>query len=328
MSFPRHSGRYDLLGTEAYRDLLAKNIASATRSITIISAFITSSGLSWVLRSGIRRDLLVTIITQWSPGDLLAGASDLDAYTLAQDQGWKFRLLPKLHAKALLIDDLRLFVGSANVTAFGLSLVPGGNRELGLCVGVSEAELRTIAGLINESVEVSAELFCSIRDWLSQQKLTTTPTEISWPENIHRAMVLLPTRLWVADLPWANPHHLLGGPQIVLDPSQREAIDHDFRLYGTVDAALLLSAFRNSVAFKWLVGMLQTEPDQMAYFGRLSYQLHASLLDDPTPYRKEVKNLLANLLEYVATFAAHQVQLDRPNQSLRARLLAPSEALL
>jgi PLD-like domain len=323
MSFPRSSRRHDLLGTEAYRDLLARTLATSSRTVKIISAFITTAGLQWVRKTGIKSSVAVTVVTQWSPGDLLSGASDLSSYAFARDQSWNFKLLQNLHAKLLLIDDAYLFVGSSNITAYGLSLVPGGNRELGLCVAPNETELRTVTGLIDEAFDVSDLLYAEIKEWLAKQIRITPTAPLKWPIDIERAMSRSPTRLWVADLPWAAPNDILCPASDAIKSTFVDAIDHDTRLYGAQEPRMLEHAFRASNAYRWLINTLNSEPDQTAFFGRLSHLLHACLLDDPAPFRKDIKTLLENLLQYVTRFASAEVQLDRPNQSMRVRLLSP-----
>lgn len=323
MKFPRTSARYDLAGTGSYRDLLAGSIGAASKSIQILSAFITTSGLQWLVNSGIRPDAAVTLVTQWAPNDLLSGASDLGAYAFARKQNWNFLLLPRLHAKVILVDDVRLFVGSANVTGFGLCLVPGGNRELGLCVAPSQADIHAVRSLVKEAIEVTPELYSEIEEWLTAQELAGVgfiPRDLSWPLSIQRQIAKPPTRLWVADLPWTEPRYICScdSPSAFV----RELIDHDARLYGTTDSNQLRAVFRESVAYKWLIHILRCEQDHTAYFGRLTQVLHSRLLDDPLPFRKEVKQLLGNLLAYVDAFASQEVILDRPAQSTRIRLIA------
>jgi hypothetical protein len=266
------------------------------------------------------------VVTQWKPGDLLSGASDLASYDFCRSRNWRFCLLPHLHAKLLLIDNVHLFVGSANITAFGLSLVPGGNREVGLCVAATDSDVRTVFGLLEEAIEVSPALFSEIEEWLSKQRQVQahSQVELRWPVSIAQRITRSPTHLWVADLPWIKPQYLLERNN---EAKLKEAIDHDARLFGTKEHASLDSAFRNSSSYRWLVGVLRAEPDQTAYFGRLSQLLHGSLLDDPAPFRKDVKNLLANLLEYVAIFAQPEIKLDCPQQSTRVRLFTVEQQL-
>jgi hypothetical protein len=58
------------------------------------------------------------------------------------------------------------------------------------------------------------------------------------------------------------------------------------------------------------------------YFGALSAALHDWLVEDPAPYRREVKVLVKNIYGWVANLSASSIGLcvDRPNHSERIRL--------
>ena len=56
-----------------------------------------------------------------------------------------------------------------------------------------------------------------------------------------------------------------------------------------------LPDFEASMAFQWLLKST-LENGGSASFGYLSQKLHNDVYDDPTPYRRAIKDLLANLL--------------------------------
>ena len=86
------------------------------------------------------------------------------------------------------------------------------------------------------------------------------------------------------------------------------------------DEDALCSAVSRSKAYQWLKGFLGNEPDQQAYFGRITEVLFDSLLDDPRPYRSEIKQMLSNLIEYAARCGTQEIVVDRPKYSVRCRL--------
>ena len=57
------------------------------------------------------------------------------------------------------------------------------------------------------------------------------------------------------------------------------------------------------------------------YFGALTEKLHNALVEDPKPYRREVKELLSNLLSWVEELEMEEIVIDRPNYSQRIRIL-------
>ena len=48
------------------------------------------------------------------------------------------------------------------------------------------------------------------------------------------------------------------------------------------------------------------------YFGQLTAELHDALVEDPKPYRKDVKTLLANLLAWAQGLRMEEVVIDKP----------------
>jgi hypothetical protein len=317
MQFPRSSERFDLLGTEANRELLAQALARATSSVIIFSGYLTTHGLRWISDAGLKNNVHVSVVTQWSPGDLLSGASDLGAFAFCQKRKWSLLLLPQLHGKLVLVDKMYLFVGSANITAHGLSLVPGAHRELGLCVAANSADLTSILGLLSQATEVSSATFEAVQNWLKNNADILPPPPVpEWPPSISALLRPSYKRLWVADLPWSEPDWLLG----LREPISDYEI-HDRRLFAATSINSFSTAFVRSTCFQWLLGTLEDEPEKMAYFGKLTHLLHEALLDDPAPYRRDVKTLLSNLLLYAGQFAKEQIRVDRPNQSMRVTLI-------
>ena len=55
------------------------------------------------------------------------------------------------------------------------------------------------------------------------------------------------------------------------------------------------------------------------YFGELSARLHNVVVADPKPYRKDIKQMLANLLRLIEELEMEEIVIDRPNYSQRIR---------
>ena len=56
------------------------------------------------------------------------------------------------------------------------------------------------------------------------------------------------------------------------------------------------------------------------YFGELSASLHNTVVSDPKPYRKDIKKMLANLLNLIEELEMEEIVIDRPNYSQRVSL--------
>ena len=78
-------------------------------------------------------------------------------------------------------------------------------------------------------------------------------------------------------------------------------------------------AFRWSNSYLWLLNVLK-ENNGCLFFGAISEKLHNALVTDPKPYRKDVKQLLANMLNLIELLQMDDIVVDRPNYSQRVRL--------
>lgn len=314
--------RSPILPTEAYRFALAERLRAAQTKCLIISAYLTVDGLRWMaecLPAGIE----VSILTRWEASDLVAGASDTAAYRLAKSRGWDFRILHELHAKCCLVDDDTFFIGSANVTNRGLCLMPGGNRELGLYAQATTEDVQTVWSLLRCGVVITDDLVGKIEKWLKSVAPSRPGSpRFAWPEEIENYLADNLIGLWVADLPWSPAQNVtahLRGESF----GEKELADvrHDLAIFSAFTLDTLGPGFRASNCFRWLLNILSRNPaEPFAYYGRLTECLHDGLLDDPRPYRKDVKSLLSNLISYSIEFGQPFIIHDRPNYSERLSL--------
>ena len=96
--------------------------------------------------------------TRWTPLDIQMGASDLDCRSMVVERGGSFRLHNRLHAKYYRFDD-QVLVGSANLTAAGLSYPRDGNLEILCEPGPPFVAIAFESKLRSESKSVSDEDF-------------------------------------------------------------------------------------------------------------------------------------------------------------------------
>ena len=80
------------------------------------------------------------------------------------------------------------------------------------------------------------------------------------------------------------------------------------------------NALRCSNVYLWLTQTLKNNGGCL-YFGALSQKLHNAIVTDPKPYRKEVKTMLSNLLEFIEFLNMEEITIDRPNYSQRIKLV-------
>lgn len=110
-------------GDELRREV--KNlIASSSREVVLISAFIKSSILEEF--SEVLRHREVSVYVRWKLIDILREVSDFKSlYDFCNQKGFKLYYNQDLHAKALIIDQNYALIGSSNYTQSGL----GGGYE-------------------------------------------------------------------------------------------------------------------------------------------------------------------------------------------------------
>jgi len=219
-------------------------------------------------------------------------------------------------------------LGSANLTSAGLQLVPGGNREISVTLTAAPEDLVIVENLFDEAVEIDSSLYEEMRAYI--ERLPPRPKGIEtgdWPLALNTKITRPPARLWVAELLWSS------GPVALLKEAHSQAGDeaeaarHDLALlgFGSEDSPSqdeIGDRFLDSRAWRWLEARLLAALGRELYFGELSARLHDHLLDDPRPYRKDVKNLVSNLLNWAVALATARVTLDRPEHSQRLRLLS------
>jgi hypothetical protein len=283
--------------------------------------------MEWVLERLNSSISSFAILARWNCGDLVSGASDLEAYELSRKSGARFFVLPDLHAKAVLVDRRELLVSSANITGPGLNLVPRGNREIGVKLLPSSEDLMIIDAMFDEATEVTPDLYDEFRRNVERLKKLALPlVRERWPTELLQKLEKGPKRLWVTELFWCESPSELNVVRLGSDSRESDA-HHDLTLLGieaesaeAVDNVILLARFMESRAWRWLVTRLKEADGQELYFGGLSAALHDALLDDPKPYRQDVKKLVAHLIRWVQQFGHPSVVIDRPNHSQRLRL--------
>jgi hypothetical protein len=311
-----------ILGTDAYRTALSNSIANSQDSITLVSAYLTVEGIDWILER-LPENVNCKVLSRWNCSDLVSGASDLEVYEKLKLRGYSLYILQDLHAKVIIVDRRQLFLGSANITNSGLKLVPGGNREIGTILSPDEGDLEVMNTLFNESIRVEDDIYqelCAEILRLNDSREKPLP-QPGWPTGLLARLRKPTQRIWVAETLWCNsPDDLL----INLNPTNQEAA-HDISLLGlenaeATDKENLRRSFLESRIWGWLKNKLQSTPNGEMYYGELSAELHNSFLDDPKPYRKNVKDLLTNLLNWSTSFGNDFVLVNRPSHSQRIRL--------
>ncbi len=314
--FPFSTERSSLLNTETFRNLLGNALEKSQKSVIILSAYVKSVGVNWLKDKIMNKNVKCTIVTRWNNGDLAQGSSDLECYYLAKENGWVFKVLQDLHAKVMLVDDDILFIGSPNLTGKGMSLVPVSNEELGIKVKPLEQDLKIINQLVDEAANINDNIIKEIEEWQKSLPKIEKPKIPSFPSSIEQSFKEKFDKLWVNNFPWCDVEYLINNAD-----KKEDNIIHDLDLFGLriIEKSKfeknLKESFLQSKIFNWLIRKLEGEENKEIYFGRLSAIIHDGLVDDPKPYRQDVKVLQTNLYTYIKYFKPDNIFYDRPNVS-------------
>ena len=321
--FPFSTARSSLLNTETFRNLLGNALENSTKSVVILSAYVKAIGVEWLKEKIGEKDIKCTIVARWDKGDLAQGSSDLECYSLAKENGWTFKVLKDLHAKVMLVDNNILFIGSPNLTGHGMSLVPVPNKEMGIKVEALEPDLKIINQLVDDSTFVDDEFVKLLEEWKKNLPKIEKPKIPNFPKIIDNKLKEKFNQLWVNNFPWCHIDDFLKYSE-----KKEDNIVHDLELFGLTDIKKtdlekeLKESFLQSKIFNWLIKKLEAEENKEIYFGRLSSIIHDSLVDDPKPYRQNVKELQANLYSYIKYFKPSNLDHSIPKtRSERIKLI-------
>jgi len=287
-----------------------ENLIPSCESVLIISSYVTSPAVKLLSELVCNDKCNVTVIGRFSPADLGCGASDINALEMVIEKGWELRALRNLHAKIYVIDNSISFVGSANFTNNGLSIVGFGNVEALVKLDVDGSISDFVNMILRTSSEIDKEVLDLMRDYTGKTNNTKNTYPQYWPDNILKES----GRIFVSDFPVCD--------QILSNYNAGEILifNQISDLIGKGDKRVAEELFLNSKAYAWLINLLQKN-DRRMFYGEITKVLHDELEDDPAPYRSDVKKLLTNLLSYVDKFSVCSVRVTRPRHSQLVELL-------
>ena len=308
--YPLSTGRSNILGTEAFRNLLGQSLDKAKEQIIILSAFVKIKGINWLVDKISKEKISCTIISKWDHSDIAQGASDLECYEISKQNGWQFKVLKNLHAKIMLIDKKELFIGSPNLTAKGMSLTPVPNKEMGVKLEANQNDIRIINNLVDESILIDDQIYKDLLGWKNNLPKLEKPSYPEFPVDIKKRLDENYDKLWVHNFPWCTAEELLDTKE------NSENVQHDLELFGldrdNLEKEVIIKNIQNSKIYHWLINQINKQENKELYFGNLSSIIHNSLLDDPRPYRKDVKIFQVNLYSYIKLFLKDKIKIDVP----------------
>lgn len=305
-----------LLEAHDVKAYLEGEVTHSAAAVYLTSAFIKADVLEHLFKTyksvGFRDFNRLKVLARWRADDLCSGASDLEAYETCVRHGVKFYMKSNFHGKMYVNFPNSCVIGSSNLTRSGLSLDKLGNYELSVKLQNFELLQDQVKRLFDESTLISEELFNSIKSYV--KKNTIKNVKLDWSEQIRQQIEFSrKTNIFVSDFLFTKDLN-----ELVNSPKHKSEVVHDLNLLGLSssfergDVSFL--EFSQLKCYRWLVEELESSNVPVG-FGELSARLHDQLFDDPRPYRKTVKTLIQNLLNWSSEFEQSEVKLSRPNYS-------------
>jgi hypothetical protein len=294
---------------------LDQKLHHVKKSVLVLSAFVKVAALKRLLGYLPKQELDITIVARWQPQDLISGASDLHAYEFAKKNGWGFFVNPNMHYKIYLLDNQLLFLGSANLTQKGLQIGIPGNDEASIQITPTNVDIGRLKRYINGCCKINDNLFSDISLALNEIVETSSSNYrmALWPLGIQKQLQTTIKHLWVNDLLFCSP--------IKQYEQDSRLVIHDSVLLGTsnwnsADAkTALLASFRSRPVWQWLIRIVNENENEFVRFGEIASKLHDALLDDPKPYRKDVKYFLSNLYEWILFLDPEEIGIKKFNHT-------------
>lgn len=281
-----------------------KNAESSVQIITAYCKKNTFEKLDSVVSKDVNNKKL---LVRFRLDDVLKGSTDFEILEYGLSNGWDVFLRFDLHAKTYIVDNKRGLVGSANATNSGLNIGKAGNMEMATFVEVDPEDVEKINGLFDDAIPVDNELVAKMKQQFEAIEPAEKQKSHSWNTEITKRFNPCINTLFSYELP--EDFNLVEGEYFSF---------LDYTYYGDMNA--FKEVFRWSNAYLWLLKLLKDNDGEM-YFGAVTEKLHNALVTDPKPYRRDVKQMLVNLLELIQKLEMDEVVIDRPNHSQRIKLI-------
>jgi len=296
-----------LLSTHEVKQKIIDEVSHAADNLQIISAFCKLPAIKFIDENISHPIKNKKLMVRFLLSDILHGATDFELFDYCKANGWQMYVRFDLHAKTYIFDRKRCILGSANLTSKGLGLSLHGNYELSSFAEVDDSDLKKIDMLFDNAILMTDELYVAMKsDYEIAQNNQAPSQTFKWNTKIEQKFNPKIDLLFTYDFPnTAAPNfsdvNAFEFLEIGYIPSQEE----------------LIQAFRWSRAFLWLYNYVSSCSGKMCYFGGITAALHNALINDPKPYRKEVKELLSNTLSWIQALDMDEIKIDTPNYSQR-----------
>ena len=299
-----------ILVSQKILDRIRDELSSSTESFLLISAYCKLPLVQYFDSCIANKNMGKKLVVRFRPDDIASGASDLSIYPYCRDNGWKLFFRMDLHAKTYVFDRLRCVIGSANATSNGMNIGGSGNYEIATVCELADKDVRALDLLLYGAVEMDDTIYNIMKSAVEEQR-TIINSATQWPKEI--------TDMFRPD------YSLLFAEDFPSCPHLATATNDDLLFLNiSCDATQsdIAEAMRSAKCYLWLLDLVKKQAPKEIYFGAATAALHNDLLNDPKPYRKEVKQLLSNLLIWINELEISELLVDRPKHSQRVRYIS------
>lgn len=298
-----------LLFSDEIKSQLEVELRQTVNDIHIVSAYCKKSAIQFVENCVVNHMQSKNLMVRFAYNDIISGASDLDVYDFCRNNGWKLYMRLDLHAKTYIFDKMRCIVGSANLTSRGINIADNANYEIALLTSVSDEEMCRIENLFEDAVLITDEMYDLMKECINNNNDKIQAPD-DWNDKILSLFNPKIEVLFTYDFPNCNSLSCL----------KEDSLDFLGLSTGWTTSTVKKS-FEKCNVYRWLKSVLEQKPNKEIYYGELSSLIHNTIINDPKPYRKEVKELQSNFLNWIIELDIQEVKIDRPNHSQRIRLV-------
>lgn len=228
-----------------------------------------------------RKGIQKRLLVRFLPSDLSSGSTDKEIFEYCKNNGWSLFVDYTIHAKTYVFDKVKCIMGSANATNRGIGAVENCNKEASAYFKLDDGQYQKVMTLYNDAILLDDDLY----DYIISQ---------------------------------VEDEHVIN--RINHQRQNKEVIEclmaEDFP---SEDSDII--ELHNSKAYIWLKRYLSEKEEKSAYFGELSSVIHNIFIKEPRPYRKNIKEYLANLLISIKRNKDFAIEITKPNFSEKVSLM-------
>lgn len=277
-------------------------VCNVDTDLIVLSPYATVDATKALLK-GLKNEAGVTLVVRWSKQDIMLGSSDLFvARTIWSCNG---RLLrhPYLHAKLFMFDKNTYVFGSANLTSRGMAFgsVRANIECLSTEVAVQPVDLTFVNRTIREAQVVDEVLLEEFQRQVEERMNDSEFDEHSISNAARRL-----SGLFISDFPY-NP-----SPETILTDSSSADSIHDLAMLGLAGNDLTLNQIGDSFRSSLLITWVRNQCSSPISFGEMSYRIHNAMLDDPKPYRRDIKVVQSNMYRWIKALLSKEFRIWIP----------------